>query len=222
MGLQLLEKTGRRGFAVERAVRPATAGSSGANAVPDHQLLARYLFGDERAFELLVNRYRPDLVAFLTRLMGDATAAEDVAQETFFRLHRSADKFESSKSLRPWLFSIAANAARDHYRHRARRPAASLNAPVRSDGSECQTLASLQTAPTEAPEARLERAELEERVRRAVDRMPVHLREILLLSYFQRLSYNQISQSLQIPLGTVKSRLHSAVAHFASRWGPNR
>jgi RNA polymerase sigma-70 factor (ECF subfamily) len=52
--------------------------------------------------------------------------------------------------------------------------------------------------------------------------MPLHLREILLLSYFQRLSYNQISQSLQIPLGTVKSRLHSAVAHFACRWGPNR
>ena len=52
--------------------------------------------------------------------------------------------------------------------------------------------------------------------------MPIHLREILLLSYFQRLSYNEISASLQIPLGTVKSRLHAAVAHFALRWGPVR
>jgi RNA polymerase sigma-70 factor (ECF subfamily) len=222
MGTELLEIAGCRGIAAERKVRSRTTEPGCADAAPDHQLLARHLFGDRRAFELLVNRYRPDLVTFLTRLMGDAAAAEDVAQETLFRLHRSADKFESSKGLRPWLFSIAANAARDHYRHRARRPAASLQAPARSDGSESQTLASLQAAPTEAPEARIERAELQDRVRRAVDRMPLHLREILLLSYFQRLSYNQISQSLQIPLGTVKSRLHSAVAHFASRWGPNQ
>jgi RNA polymerase sigma-70 factor (ECF subfamily) len=194
----------------------------GAREASDEQLLARHLYGDGRAFEQLVKRYRGDLIAFLTRLMGDISHAEDVAQETFLRLHRSADKFESSRGLRPWIFSIAANAARDHYRFHARRPATSLHQPARSGDPEGTTLASMHPAATETPHAKLERAEMEQRVRRAVDRMPAHLREILLLSYFQRLSYNEISASLQIPLGTVKSRLHAAVAHFAVRWGPVR
>lgn len=220
MGPRLLQKKRSRALAARRngsAVhRLCTTDSS------DETLLACHLRGDRRAFELLVHRHRADLVAFVTRLMGDASAAEDVTQEALLRLHRSAEKFESSKGLRPWLFSIAANAARDHYRYHARRPAASLHAPVRTAHPEGSTLAALHPATTETPHARLERAETEQRVRRTVDRMPVHLRKILLLSYFQRLSYNEISTSLQIPLGTVKSRLHAAVAHFASRWGPVR
>ena len=127
MSLRLLEKRGSRSLAAQRfgSADDASAAPDGS----DEQLLARHLFGDGRAFELLVKRYRADLLAFLGRLMGDTTAAEDVAQETFLRLHRSAEKFESSKGLRPWLFSIAANAVRDYYRYHARRPATSLHAP---------------------------------------------------------------------------------------------
>lgn len=220
MGLRLLEKMGSRAPAAQR--NDWGAGSADAPESSDEQLLARHLFGDSRAFEMLVKRYRSDLLSFLTRLMGDMTAAEDVAQETFLRLHRSAAKFESTKGLRPWLFSIAANAARDYHRYHARRPAASLHAPARPGYPDSTTLGALHPATCESPHARLERVETEQRVRRTVDRMPLHLREILLLGYFQRLSYNEISATLQIPLGTVKSRLHAAVTHFASRWGPVR
>lgn len=221
MGLQLLEKKGSRASATNRTSAYFADASGASDRASDEQLLSRYLSGDKRAFEHLVKRYRPDLVSFLTRLIGDPAAAEDVAQETLLRLHRSAAKFESTRGLRPWLFSIAANAARDHYRYHARRQAASLHAPARGGDPAGPTLVSIQSAATESPHARAERAEMEQRVRRAVDRMPVHLREILLLSYFQQLSYNQISAALQIPLGTVKSRLHAAVAHFASRWEPS-
>lgn len=221
MGLQLLQKA-PVGLSAKRTDGCQSKRGCCAATASDEQLLARYLSGDECAFEHLVKRYRPDLLAFLTRLMGETAAAEDVTQETFLRLHRSAHKFESSRGLRPWLFSIAANAARDHHRYHARRHAASLHAPLRSGDPEGSTIATLHPAKTETPHARLERTEVEQRVRRAVDRMPMHLREILLLSYFQQLSYNEISSTLQIPLGTVKSRLHAAVAHFAMRWGPNR
>lgn len=220
MGLRLLEKKGSRSLRAERF--QSIVSEAGPEDGSDEQLLARHMKGDGGAFEQLVNRYRGEVVAFLTRLMRDASHAEDVAQDTFFRLHRSAQKFESSRGLRPWLFSIAANAARDHYRYHTRRPAMSLHAPARPGDPEGSTLGSMQPANTESPHSMLERAEMEQRVRRAVDRMPVHLREILLLSYFRRLSYNEISDSLQIPLGTVKSRLHAAVAHFAVRWGPAR
>lgn len=221
MGLQLLQKV-PVGLSAEPTRRCHSTRGFCAATASDEQLLARYLSGDECAFEHLVKRYRPDLLAFLSRLMGDTAAAEDVTQETLLRLHRSAQKFESNRGLRPWLFSIAANAARDHHRYHARRQAASLHAPVRGNDPESSTLATLHPANTETPHARLERTELEQRVRRAVDRMPMHLREILLLSYFQQLSYSEISSTLQIPLGTVKSRLHAAVAHFAMRWGPSR
>ena len=196
--------------------------ASDPDAETDEALLARHLFGDRRAFERLVKRYRSDLLVFLRRTMGDATAAEDVAQETFLRLHRSAGQFESHRGLRPWLYSIAANAARDHYRYHARRRAASLEAPARPGNQAGTTIAAMQVAAIDAPHVQIERHELRQQIRKLIDRMPSHLSEILLLAYFRQLSYNEMSQALGIPLGTVKSRLHTAVAHFAERWSGKR
>jgi RNA polymerase sigma-70 factor (ECF subfamily) len=73
-------------------------------------------------------------------------------------------------------------------------------------------------APAESPDKPTETSEIQQRVKRVVDEMPAHYREILLLAYFQKMSYHQIAECLGIPLGTVKSRLHAAVAHFAGTW----
>jgi len=180
-------------------------------------LLSDYLDGDEMGFSTLVARYHGEMLGFLTRLMGDRAAAEDVLQETFLRVHRSAHQFEHQRGLRPWMFSIAANAAKDLYRWNLRRPALSMHAPSGFDGDWSR--ADLADSSIEPPSRRLERNELAQRVRAEVELMPVHLREILALAYFSQLPYRQISQTLNIPLGTVKSRLHAAVAHFAARWG---
>lgn len=182
----------------------------------DQRLLSDHRRGDERSFLILVTRYRGELVGFLTKLLGDYTAAEDVAQETFLRVHRSAHQFENHRDLRPWLFSIAANAAKDMYRWNVRRPALSLHAG-HAAGDDWWG-AEIAQANAERPGDRLERHELSERVRGVVERMPTHLREILSLAYFSQTPYRQISEVLGIPLGTVKSRLHAAVAHFARRW----
>jgi RNA polymerase sigma-70 factor (ECF subfamily) len=99
-----------------------------------------------------------------------------------------------------------------------------LSAPVRASGTSGNTggsganIIDFLADSGEAIDARLDETELRELVRKTIDSMPEHLREILLLAYFQRLSYNDIAESLEIPLGTVKSRLHAAVAHFADRW----
>jgi RNA polymerase sigma-70 factor (ECF subfamily) len=185
----------------------------------DEQLLQQYQQGRTEVFEVLINRYRRELLNFLIRLLGNRAAAEDVFQDTFLQIHLSAGSFDPKRRFKPWLFTIAANKGRDHLRKRKRRPAAPLDAPVGDEGQEeSQSFIDLLKADLPQPEQRLEQAELEERVDRTIQQLPEHLREILLLAYFQKFSYNQIAEILQIPLGTVKSRLHTAVGTFAKLW----
>lgn len=157
---------------------------------------------------------------FLTRLVGDRAGAEDVFQEAFLQIHTSAESFDTARRFKPWLFTIAANKARDLLRRNSRRRAVDLSAPVSGrDGAESgPTFVDLLSidAPTAGEAAGVQ--ERDRLVQQVVNDMPATLREILLLAYFQRLSYSQIAEALQIPLGTVKSRLHAAVGTFAKRW----
>jgi len=191
----------------------------GENGKPsDEQLLEAYRHGDKGGFAELVERYQRELFHFLVRFLGDRAAAEDVFQETFLQVHQSADQFDPSRRFRPWLFTIAANKARDLMRSQARRPANPLQAQISPGNEEGGQFVDLMESTAAAPGARLEKEEIERLVHTTVMDMPDHLREILLLSYFHQFPYKQISDILNIPLGTVKSRLHAAVAHFADRW----
>jgi len=183
----------------------------------DEQLLHDYREGDRAAFETLMLRYRNELLHFLIRFLGSRAAAEDVFQETFLQIHLSADTFDVERRFKPWLFTIAANKARDYHRRNAKRSALSLDASPGEDG-ERVGFVDLLDAELPTPEAPILDSERSGLVKDVVDSLPAHLREILLLSYFQRMSYNQIADALQIPLGTVKSRLHSAVSAFAKAW----
>jgi RNA polymerase sigma-70 factor, ECF subfamily len=184
----------------------------------DEQLLAAYRIGDKSAFARLVERYQRELFHFLVRFLGDRAAAEDVFQETFLQVHQSADQFDPQRRFRPWLFTIGANKARDLMRSQARRPANPLQAAISPGDDESGQFIDLMESAASAPGERMEKEELQRLVHNTVMEMPDHLREILLLSYFHQFPYKQISDILEIPLGTVKSRLHAAVAHFADKW----
>lgn len=193
----------------------------------DEELVSDYRAGDAAAFEQLVRRHHDDLLRFLIRLVGNRALAEDAFQETFLQVHLSAETFDTSRRFKPWLFTIAANKGRDALRRNARRRTLDLSAPVGGsggragndgDGSGAKTYVDLMEIDVPPPDAALDEREQSRLVQRAIDELPWSLREILLLAYFQRLSYNQIADSLGIPLGTVKSRLHAAVAAFAKKW----
>jgi RNA polymerase sigma-70 factor (ECF subfamily) len=186
----------------------------------DEQFLSDYRHGDKTAFTALVARYQRELYHFLVRFLGNRAAAEDVFQETFLQVHQSAEQFDLQRRFRPWLFTIAANKARDLIRSQARRPTSPLQASINGD-EESGEFIDLMQAAEELPTAGMESAELQQQVQSTVGNMPEHLREILLLSYFHQFPYKQIGEILGIPLGTVKSRLHAAVAHFADRWKSN-
>jgi len=184
----------------------------------DEQLLLLYRGGQTQAFEALVERYRLELFHFLIRFVGGRAAAEDLFQEAFLQVHLSADTFDTTRRFRPWLFTIAANKARDHLRRNHRRQAARLSAPLDKGGEEGRTFADLIAGDAPVPLEEVEREETRELVRRVMAQMPEHLREVLLMAYFHQFAYKQIAQMLDIPLGTVKSRLHAAVASFAELW----
>lgn len=183
----------------------------------DESLVESYVQGDRAAFAELIGRYRQQLLHFLTRFLSSHTAAEDVFQETFVQVHLSAGTFDPTRRFKPWLFTIAANKARDYHRKHGRQVVASLSAPMDREAGG-RPYVDLLEAELPSPEAPILDAERSRLVKSVVDSLAPHLREILLLSYYQRLSYNQIAQTLQIPLGTVKSRLHTAVAAFAKAW----
>src|SRR5437764_3116640 len=184
----------------------------------DEQLLSAYRHGERPSFAVLVLRYQRELYHFLVRFLGDRAAAEDVFQETFLQVHQSADQFDPQRRFRPWLFTIAANKARDLIRSQARRPANPLQASISPGDDESGEFIDLMQSDAQTPSDPMEKRELQQLVHGTVTGMPEHLREILLLSYFHQFPYKQISEILDIPLGTVKSRLHAAVAHFADRW----
>ncbi len=188
----------------------------------DEQLFETYRRGDVGALRTLIGRYHDDLLRFLIRLTGDRQAAEDVFQEAFLQVHLSQDTFDATRRFKPWLFTIAANKGRDLMRRKVRRHEVDLSAPVSGEtgdgGDGGQTFVDLMEVEIPAPGDPMLERERDELVQRAVDRLPPALKEILLLAYFQRLSYAQIADELEIPLGTVKSRLHAAVAAFARQW----
>jgi RNA polymerase sigma-70 factor, ECF subfamily len=183
----------------------------------DEEVFERFLDGDTDAYRTLIERYHDDLLRFLTRLVGDRAGAEDLFQETFLQIHQSAHTFDVSRRFRPWLFTIAANKARDYLRKRIRQRTVDLSAPIGGpDGTA--TFVDLLEVDVPSPDAALDASERDALVQGALARLQPPLREILLLAYFQRLSYQQIADDLGIPLGTVKSRMHAAVASFARAW----
>ncbi len=187
----------------------------------DEALLMRARGGDETAFRTLVERYEQELFHFLLRFVRNRAAADDLFQESFLQVHQSAGSFDPERRFKPWLFTIAANKARDWLRRHRRRQAASLSAEVdaASDGpGGGRTFLDLMESDLPAPPDLAATSDLAQRVRSVVDELPDHLREVILLAYFQKLAYKEVADMLDVPVGTVKSRLHAAVGTFASLW----
>jgi len=181
----------------------------------DAELLASYATGDEAAFREIVSRYKNSLYAFLKQFLNRQDLVEDVFQETFLQLFTSRESFDPARPLRPWLFTIAANKAKDALRKSQRTTAIPIGTISESKEMSFDDVLNTLTSDTTMPYEELEKGETASRVAKIIANMPENLREILILAYFNKFSYKQMAQILSIPIGTVKSRLHTAVARFA-------
>ncbi len=184
----------------------------------DAELLARYAAGEEAAFREIVSRYKNGLYAFLRRFLNRQDLVEDVFQETFLQLFTSSDSFDTTRPLRPWLFTIAANKAKDALRKQRRTAAIPIGTIAEAQEMSFDDVLNALTSDTTMPYEKLEESETASQVRGIIANMPENLREILILGYFHQFSYKQMARILSIPIGTVKSRLHTAVARFGKDW----
>ena len=188
------------------------------NKLTDGELLTRYTEGEEAAFREIVNRYKNGLYAFLRMFLNRRELVEDVFQETFLQLFSSRESFDTNRPLRPWLFTIAANKAKDALRKWQRKNAIPIGTMTDSEDLSFDDMLNSVTSDSTMPYEQLQKGETAVRVRRIIADMPENLREILVFAYFNRFSYKQMAEILSIPIGTVKSRLHTAVGRFAKEW----
>jgi RNA polymerase sigma-70 factor, ECF subfamily len=178
----------------------------------DEDLMAAVLVGDQAALTALVSRHHAPLLSYLYRVVGgDRPLAEDLAQETLLRLVRQRT-YQSGRPFKPWLYTIATNLARDHFKSAAVRPS------LRGRNQE-QALLHLRD-PKASPEERALLAEQGGEVRRALAQLGEEYRVVVLLRFYQGFSLQEIAETLRIPLGTVKSRLSVSVHRLRSILAP--
>jgi RNA polymerase sigma-70 factor (ECF subfamily) len=185
----------------------------------DEDLLVRFCRGETETFGLLVRRYERELYGYLRRYLGDGSLAEDVFQNTFLQLYVKSAQYEPGRPVRPWLYTMATHQAIDALRRNGRHQAVSLEQRREEPGEgESTTLLEMIEARGPGPLEQASEQERRERVRASVDKLPDFLRQVLILAYYQGLKYREIAEILEIPVGTVKSRLHAALVKLQEAW----
>ncbi|RMF43777.1 MAG: sigma-70 family RNA polymerase sigma factor [Planctomycetota bacterium] len=187
--------------------------------VTDEELLARFVAdGDRVSFEALVRRYRHELYNYLRRYLGDECLAEDAFQLTFVRVFQRAEQFDPDRRFRPWLYSVATNQAIDLRRRNKNRTHHSLDVALQgTDGRTVSHAAALEDH-RQSHEDPLVQAEFRDQMRAAVAEIGEPGRSALELVYLQGLPYKDAAEILNVPVGTVKSRVHAAIRKLAVVW----
>jgi RNA polymerase sigma-70 factor (ECF subfamily) len=175
----------------------------------DVALMQRIRDGDEEAFRELVERHQRAVINVIYRSIGDAWEAEDLAQRVFVQVYRSAPRYKPTAKFTTWLFTIVHNAVMNERRRRARHATESLEALAQPENP---AEAGVQVADSSAADPAHEAAhrELQERVQKAVGRLPDQQRTAVILCRYEGLSYEEIARVLQCSVSAVKSLLHRA------------
>ena len=186
----------------------------------DEELLLAYRDrADRLAFSELVRRYERELYSYLRRYLGNASMAEDAFQAAFLQVHLKSHQFEEGRKFRPWLYTIATNQAIDFQRRNKRHRSVSLDRTTRQENNDdLGSLMDLLVSKEPAPDSRAETTQQREWVREAVEQLAEPLRVAVNLVYYQGLKYREAADILDIPVGTVKSRLHSAILKLNEAW----
>ena len=179
----------------------------------DAELVRKSLTGDQRACRDLVRRYQRPVFSVLMRVVRRAEDAEDLAQETFVRMFRALDRYDPERPFTAWLFTIATRLAIDHLR---RRRVQTVSLTVTEPGSTEERELDVEDRGLK-PDEVTSNAEEERIAQDLIDSLPEHYRIVILLRHQQDLSYEEIAEALNLPLGTVKARIHRARALLKER-----
>ena len=172
----------------------------------DKLLVERVQQGDKRAFDLLMSRYQHKLMSLVSRYISDYQEAQDVVQETFIKAYRALPKFRGDSAFYTWLYRIGVNTAKNHLAAKGRRPSASdvqvEDAEVYDEGYRLRNI--------DTPESQMLTSELEKAIYEALNSLSDELRTAFSLREFDGLSYDEIAEIMECPVGTVRSRIFRA------------
>ena len=162
--------------------------------------------------------YERELFSYLRRYLGNAEMAEDVFQTAFLQVHLKCEQFDANRKFRPWLYTIATNAAIDARRRNKRHTTVSLDTPREQDNEDVGRLINLLESGETGPSDSVVREEANRLVRKTLQQLPESMHAVIQLVYYQGMKYREAAEVLDIPVGTVKSRLHSAIAKLTDVW----
>ncbi len=183
----------------------------------DQQLVLRAQSGDKRAFELLVIKYQRKLGRLLSRFVRDPAEVEDVTQEAFIKAYRALPSFRGDSAFYTWLYRIAINTAKNYLVAMGRRAPTSTGVDI-DDAENFEDADQLRDANT--PETELEGKEIGAAVNKAMDALPEDLRSAITLREIEGLSYEEIANVMNCPIGTVRSRIFRAREAIATELRP--
>jgi len=171
-------------------------------SVTDEQLIARFQVGDVQAFDILVRRYKDQLLNFIYRFVGNRSDAEDIVQETFLRVYKNKHYYKEIAKFSTWVYTIAGNLAKTELRRRKRHKIFSVSNFVNEERDY--------DIPDRehSPEKKVDSSIQENIIQKAIGKLPTKFKEVIILRDIQGFAYEEISQILNIPLGTVKSRVN--------------
>ena len=182
----------------------------------DEELVRRVQRGDVAAFDLLVRKYQHRIAALIGRYVADWSEVQDVAQETFIRAYRAIGNFRGDAQFYTWLHRIAVNTAKNHLvAHNRRPPTDDIDV---SDAEQFES--GLRLRDNDTPERELMRQQLEQTVLRAVEELPPELRDAITFREVEGMSYEEIAERMQCPIGTVRSRIFRAREAIDARMKP--
>jgi RNA polymerase sigma-70 factor (ECF subfamily) len=175
----------------------------------DAVLVERTVAGDQKAFELLVIKYQRRIQRLIGRMVRDVDLVEDIAQETFIRAYRALAQFRGEAQFYTWLYRIAVNTAKKALMDLKRNPTISENSFKSDDDDETSPLENELTS-SETPDAVLASKEIAQIINAALEALPEELRQAITLREIEGLSYEEISEAMNCPIGTVRSRIFRA------------
>jgi RNA polymerase sigma-70 factor, ECF subfamily len=173
----------------------------------DLGLVQRVQKGDKTAFDLLVRKYQHKVVKLVTRYLRDPSEAEDVAQEAFIKAYRAIPQFRGDSAFYTWLYRIAINTAKNAIVSRDRSP---IDFDLDLQSVEESNSMQMRLADAETPESLLQTEEIRTTVNQAIEALPEDLRTAIVLRELEGLSYEDIAQAMDCPVGTVRSRIFRA------------
>ncbi|MEJ2804300.1 RNA polymerase sigma factor RpoE [Comamonadaceae bacterium PP-2] len=186
----------------------------------DSELVRRTLEGDQRGFELLVIKYQRRIQRLIGRMVRDVDLVEDIAQETFIRAYKALGQFRGDAQFYTWLYRIAVNTAKKALVDMKRDPVITESALRGASDDDETSRPENEPISSETPEASLQAKEIANAVNAAVEDLPEELRQAVTLREIEGLSYEEIAQMMNCPIGTVRSRIFRAREAISARVKP--